>query len=70
LLVISALTVMQYVSFAQTAHNEENAHMGRKQKNRNSSLNSSKLKVWLAAGFTTLCSVGASNVSGLAALLA
>ena len=67
---------MQYISFAQLemTQNEESAHMENEQKNRRSGLMTDKskksLKVWLAAGFTTLCSVGANNVSEAAALLA
>ncbi len=48
--------------------------MEKEQKNRKSGLMTDKLKKklkrWLAAGFTTLCSVGANNVFEAAALLA
>jgi hypothetical protein len=71
LLAFSALTGLQCITLAQTTKltNEEDTHMGRKQKNLNWLLKFLKM-VLLGAGLTTLHSVGASNIAWIAAQLA
>jgi hypothetical protein len=76
MLAIFISVVLQRISFSlmETNNEKEDARMGQNNKNRSNDQQSRRsimksIKVWSAAGLTTLSAVGASNAADPAVLL-